>query len=306
MIQVNLNSTVGMETFVVTATNPDNKSCTMNIDLYVVRVIGFQIEERAWGEGTGDEGWHGVEDVPATGPKDWALLWGENEYRWTPILENGVGNKFVVGTEWYAVPWSSRANPVLGSPFAGSLIEADMSNYVSNVIPAGARATGTPGVNGTNEIAIIPKVKFDHDYDSGGGGSTHCTTTGIATMSWRTTPSDPTPKPASQQMPRVGVTKIASVEWGYTFNSTVATNEQNVEMYLAQLKPPQTATKEYYYDELWSVYPTFSPRPNEQALNQARVIVNLASDIPADMTGTVHLAWFDCKFRLKTGGEEFR
>jgi hypothetical protein len=88
---------------------------------------------------------------------------------------------------------------------------------------------------------------------------------------------------------------IEQVEWEPVSESASVSNEQGTEMYLAELKTPATLNQIYYYDELWSIYPTFSPKPNEQALNQARVKVTLKQNIPSGMLGTVHLDWFDPK-----------
>jgi len=49
-----------------------------------------------------------VEDVPSTGPKDWAVLWQENDYRRQPILEGGVGMEYMDGASYCAVPQVDR------------------------------------------------------------------------------------------------------------------------------------------------------------------------------------------------------
>ncbi|MBQ7815132.1 MAG: hypothetical protein IJ387_11650, partial [Thermoguttaceae bacterium] len=76
---------VGKGSFTVTAQN-DAGSCSVKVNVYSGRVVGYELEERVWG---GD--WSGVEDSgTAESGVGWNLLWRENEYRWKPIFENGI------------------------------------------------------------------------------------------------------------------------------------------------------------------------------------------------------------------------
>jgi hypothetical protein len=148
-------------------------------------------------------------------------------------------------------------------------------------------AYGTPttlGILNNPSISVTIAVPNENDYF-------YVSAPATITMQNATIPS------ASQ--PRVAVTAIESVEWEGADYSRAVENAQDIKMHLAELLTPGSSLKDnyYYFDDenIYSVFPTFSPKTGEENLNQARVVVTLAANIPQGMAGTVHLSWFDPK-----------
>jgi len=91
------------------------------------------------------------------------------------------------------------------------------------------------------------------------------------------------------------INDIASVEWEECERSRMVLNEQGMPMYLAELIQGDDGNNDYFtdIDGKYAVFPTFSPKPNEQALNQARVKIQLVIPVPDGMDASVHYCWFD-------------
>ena len=279
VLTVKPTGTSGVGTVTVTGTNAHG-SANLTITVYSISVIGFQIEERAWGEGMGDEGWHVVEDrdktvVPVSGGGTeeaglWNLLWQENEYRWKPIISPAVGAGLVpenIRSVNFSVSGGSGfASGSYGPPCfesGGGDHHGEILNPAKSYWPY---AEGIPGL-GEHRIACnisVGTATLDaHVYTNTQGQ-------GI-TMSI-------TPSPTKQQ-PRIGVTAIASVEWGPVDSCTNA----------IQLGP----NPPYNGGGLRCFPERSDPDPESDNHNEILTLVTLAAPIPGGMTGTVHIDWFD-------------
>jgi hypothetical protein len=268
------NGTVDSGLIKVTAADPEGETCAMTFNIYTVSVTGFTVEERAWGEGTGENGWHTVEDVGA----DWAVLWQENEYRWTPIV-SGIPEDYIVYVEWHAVAWANRDSAGLTTSGQNKTLFATGGTScglgsgdncgTGDPDPDDYRATGTPSITG--EVAIIPVVQFDTE-------ELHHYTSGSAKLHW-------TNKSPTEDRPKLGVTAIASVEWLTRQNSETRNPGTSTAADLAKLETDSDG------------YRTFPEQtsPTSPNYDKVEVRVTLVEAIPSGMTGSVYFKIFDPK-----------
>ncbi len=261
---------IGQGSFTVRATNSKG-NCDVTINVYSGRVVGYALEEKVWG---GD--WGGVEDSES-GANGWNLLWRENEYRWTPIFDDGVAPD-AEQIRTVAVGVKTGENATTGEDVISNFASATYSlQYDSGGSDAVAEnipnpwpcVVGVPSGYGEKEIAMSVTLSGADISDN----SKYCVATSTATLEQNN--DDPE---TAVNRPRVAVTEVQSVTWEEPTDSSRPTRLQD--------DPQDSGTAQRFFPEQLS--PT-----SDVVANQITAKVTLAAQIPQGMEGTVSLNWFD-------------
>ena len=285
---------VGKGTFTVTAQNAAG-SCSVAVNVYSGRVVGYELEERVWG---GD--WAGVEDSgTAESGVGWNLLWRENEYRWKPVFENGIEPDVVQVRQ--VVVSAKPTNATYPSSFANGVYNYQGSSGGGTATPEPAPeswpyAIGEPSVNGESEIAMSVTLSGVNLSDN----SRYC----VAASNNVTLTQQNTPETAADR-PRVAITEVQSVTWeapevtnphtNETINNAIRLGDDPHDSENALRCFPEEIIlekDESENDEENNENEAPAPLPT-QLVNQVNVKVTLASSVPVDMVGRVSLNWFD-------------
>lgn len=256
LLSITPTGTVGIGSFTVTATN-DVGSRSVFVSVYCGRVIGYSLEERAYG---GD--WGAVDDSAADG--SWDLLWQENEYRWTPIFES---NQAPPSYKIQTVQASSRLLNSTGSygTFASNSYSMYSSESGGSYVapePAWPYVIGVPSLCCECDVSLSVSIQGYHPSSS---TEVFLGTNNVVLTLDKTRPTS--------VAPRIGVNRIQSVTW----------------------TAPNANIRLETYQENSSQMRCFPERPSENAeiANQVYATVSLAAEVPTGMSGTVYVDYFD-------------
>ena len=157
-LSVKPNGNPGVGQIIVQPENCAGKGDTFKIDVYSFRLEGYEIFERAWGEGVLDSGWHPVEDKG----NDWSLLWRENEYLWKPVFSSEAvpppdwARQVNVSSSGTDIAVGNNSASVYGS--GGSCGVGGIKTYDQGLTTKWPCAYGTPTTTGVLPIDMAVRI----------------------------------------------------------------------------------------------------------------------------------------------------
>ncbi|MEX1026427.1 MAG: hypothetical protein WD049_00245 [Candidatus Paceibacterota bacterium] len=257
----------GSSGVVVRATDSEGLYAEWTINVYSVEVLGYEVGERAWGEG----GYGPPEDTGTSASgEDWMVLWKSDSHRWEPLVEPDVPvTGRVVGHSW--------SRPDDGFAFATWCLSYEEYGAWDR------GAYGTP--RSVGESAINARVTFDSiDPD------VLLNRSAVADLSPNASSTDRAPRVsvhAIHLIDNIDTDVISYIDWEWEpidspRTEYVAELDQNLAF--AELTAP-TPERDY-----WAVHPSTA---GTVTYDTVKTKVTIDPPIPLDMEANLHLAWYD-------------